>query len=518
MNLHPANSTAASRLLWSAAARRRFFQPGCPPPNSGSKLPHSKLVPRRLSGSVLIVVMWIAFGVVGMALYFAHAMEMNMRAADNALASIQADQAIESAAIYYSNVLSYVMQINQKQGAMGQYMQPYMLPPTNYYRAAAVQIGEGRWWAIGRDTNSLDFARRSPDPSFGLIDEASKANVNNTTLYGSPDDTTATNLLLGLPQMNFNILSAIYDWTSTNTTPSQNGAKNTTYSSLNPPYVCKMTNFDTIGELRMVYGVDMGILYREDANNNGALDPNENDGERLPPTDNGDGILNCGLIEQLTVNTHEPTNIGTAAYPTNRIVVSDLTSVTNFIGTNFPSVYNAISAKLATVTTVSNILDFIMKSGITEQDFITIEPFLMTTSNTVGLINVNTANAFTLGCIPGIGSDSVLGFGSPNAQTILNFRQSNPGRLNSVYWLIDAMNNLGTNAILAAGNWVTSRSWQYTADVAAVGRFGRGYRRVKFVFDCSSGVPLIVFRQDLTYLGWALGKKIHDQVLAGTLK
>src|SRR5208283_3708106 len=111
-----------------------------------------------------------------------------------------------------------------------------------------------------------------------------------------------------------------------------------------------------------------------------------------------------------------------------------------------------------------------------------------------------------------IGSDSGLGIASINAQSILNYRQSVPGRCNSVYWLIDAMTSLGTNAILAAGPYVTSHSWQY---IAAVGHFGRGYRRVKFVFDCSGGTPLVVYRQDLTYLGWALGKKTHDQLLAG---
>jgi hypothetical protein len=168
-------------------------------------------------------------------------------------------------------------------------------------------------------------------------------------------------------------------------------------------------------------------------------------------------------------------------------------------------------------TAPTSLLDFIIKSGITEQDFITIEPYLMG-SNTVGLINVNTASATTLGCIPGIGTDSVLGLGSANAQNILAYRQGNPTRADSVYWLIDAMSSLGTNAILAAGPWVTAHSWQYTADIAAVGHNGRGYRRVKFVFDCSSGAPLIVFRQDLTYLGWALGKKLHDQLLVGTLR
>jgi hypothetical protein len=462
---------------------------------------------------VLIVVMWIAFGVVGMALYFAHSMEVNMIAADNQLASLQADQAIESAALYYSNVLANVIQMNM-QGNAQLNMAPCMLPSTNFYQTAGVRVGEAMWWAIGRDTNATLFSRQKRDPVFCLVDEASKANLNNTKLYGSPDSTTSTNLLLGLPQMTVPLLSAIYDWCTTNTTASMNGAKNLTYQSLNPPYMCKLTNFDTIGELRMVYGMGLDYLYWEDANLNGALDPNENDGPVLPPNDNADGILDSGLLEFLTVYTQEPTNLGA----TNRVSVTSLSTLTNFLATNSPTVYATISPKLRTLTTApTSLLDFILKTGITEQDFITIEPYLMG-SNTVGLINVNTATATTLGCIPGIGSDSVLGFGSVNAQNIVAFRQGVPSRCNSVYWLIDAMSNLGTNAILAAGPWVTAHSWQYTADIAAVGRYGRGYRRVKFVFDCSGGSPLIVYRQDLTYLGWALGSQIHDQLLAGTLR
>ena len=65
---------------------------------------------------------------------------------------------------------------------------------------------------------------------------------------------------------------------------------------------------------------------------------------------------------------------------------------------------------------------------------------------------------------------------------------------------------------------MTPFSWQFTADIAAVGANGRGYRRVRFVFDCSGGTPQIIYRQDLTFLGWALGKDIHDQLLAGKLK
>ena len=54
-------------------------------------------------------------------------------------------------------------------------------------------------------------------------------------------------------------------------------------------------------ELRLVYNMDMTTMTGEDANLNGILDPNENDGDVLPPTDNKDGELNPGIYEYLTV-------------------------------------------------------------------------------------------------------------------------------------------------------------------------------------------------------------------------
>jgi type II secretory pathway component PulK len=469
---------------------------------------------------VLIIVMWIAFGVVALALYFGHTMEMNIRMADNDLAGMQATQAIEAGAVYASNVLANVLGLNTTGGGLLANTQPFMLPQTNYYQTAAVRVGEARFWFIGRDTNDTDFSRRSPEPVFGLQDEAARINLNSgTNEFGSPDSTASTNLLQNLPGMTAQRLAALYDWTtSSSNNQSMNGAKSLAYQGLNPPYLCKGTNFDTIGELRMVYYWDVGMLYGEDANLNNALDPNENDGSLLPPYDNSDGKLDPGILSYVTVYTHEPTNLTgsiTNVGTSSRIVLTN-SGLTNFIATNFPSVYSAISANLRTMGTVSNALQFAIKSKITESDFIKIEPFLLG-PNTNGLININTATAVAIGCIPGIGTDGIWGQGSVNAQNIALYRQGIPSRLNSVYWLKDAMANMGTNAMFTAGNWITSHSWQYTADIAAVGRFGRGYRRVRFVFDCSSGVPQIVYRQDLTYLGWALGKKIHDQLLAGKL-
>ena len=67
---------------------------------------------------------------------------------------------------------------------------------------------------------------------------------------------------------------------------------------------------------------------------------------------------------------------------------------------------------------------------------------------------------------------------------------------------------------LEAGDYLTTQSFQFTADVAALGPYGRGYRRVKFIFDTSDGTSRIVYRQDLTSLGWALGKDVRQNQLS----
>jgi hypothetical protein len=37
---------------------------------------------------------------------------------------------------------------------------------------------------------------------------------------------------------------------------------------------------------------------------------------------------------------------------------------------------------------------------------------------------------------------------------------------------------------------------------------------VKFIFDVSDGTPKILYRQDLSRLGWALGEKAREDLVA----
>jgi type II secretory pathway component PulK len=139
-----------------------------------------------------------------------------------------------------------------------------------------------------------------------------------------------------------------------------------------------------------------------------------------------------------------------------------------------------------------------------------------TTTNTYirNRVNVNTASPDVLTALfEGLNVDQQTASGA--AQSIVNYREQNPGNINTIWWLMNALgNNSPVITALARGDYVTTKSFQFTADIAAVGPFGRGYRRVKFIFDVSNGSPIILYRQDLSRLGWALGEKARQTLLA----
>ncbi|HUR57553.1 MAG TPA: hypothetical protein VM029_07580, partial [Opitutaceae bacterium] len=104
------------------------------------------------------------------------------------------------------------------------------------------------------------------------------------------------------------------------------------------------------------------------------------------------------------------------------------------------------------------------------------------------------------------------GIGPENAASLISYRAANPDQLTSFAWLMQVMT---PGNIRTAGRYITDQSYQFSADIAAVGANGRGYCREKVVFDMSTGRPRIVFRQDYTAFGWALGATTRRQ-LRGT--
>jgi hypothetical protein len=184
------------------------------------------------------------------------------------------------------------------------------------------------------------------------------------------------------------------------------------------------------------------------------------------------------------------------------------------------SIFRNIHPATGGVNTCNGILDLAIRCrslGMSEADFTKIYNDVTTSTNTYfrGRINVNTASADVLTALfEGLNNGDEQTAESA-AQTLVTYRAQNAGNLNSIGWMIDALgNNNSVLTALARGNYVTTKSFQFTADIAAVGPFGRGYRRVKFIFDTSEGTPIILYRQDLSRLGWALGENARQTLLA----
>jgi len=106
---------------------------------------------------------------------------------------------------------------------------------------------------------------REGEPVYGIIDEAAKINVNTA-------DQAA---LAKVPGMNSELLAEILA-------------------------LRKGEPFNDLNDLLLLDRIDVQLLFGEDLNGNGLLDPNEDDGEESWPLDNADGRLDRGLAGFLT--------------------------------------------------------------------------------------------------------------------------------------------------------------------------------------------------------------------------
>lgn len=113
------------------------------------------------------------------------------------------------------------------------------------------------------------------------------------------------------------LIDCLLDWRSPGDQQRPKGAKSTYYLGLTPAYRCKSAPFSTIEELLLVKGFTGWIVYGEDYNQNGLLDPNENDNDTSFPPDNGDGNLFRGVSAYLTLWSREMNQSGNGSQKIN---------------------------------------------------------------------------------------------------------------------------------------------------------------------------------------------------------
>ena len=444
-------------------------------------IPITQLSRRRESASVLIIVLWISIGLVSIALYFANSMTYELRASDNRASGLAAEQAIEGAARYVAAVLT-------------SYATNGVVPTNGQFACEAVQVGDARFWIIGRDPS----LNARTEPYFSLIDEGSKLNLNRA----------GTNTLSYLPNMTSDFALAITDWRGTNASLALN------YAEFG--YQAKHAAFETLEELRLVNGATVDLLVGDDVNRNGVVDANEKTANSLF---SGGG----GLFDYVTVYSREPNFHSDGSALTNVNTRNDLQiMLQNAIGSSrAQQVMRNLGFDAGgggPPPNFTSLLQFYNQSQMTEMELAKIYNDLTTLgTNTLfvtGRLNLNTASEPAMTALfMGIGVDQNTAAGA--ADTLISYREQHPNNLTSIAWIVTALGkNHQVVTALAPRDLVTTRSYQFLADIAAVGPFGRGYRRVKFIFDTSEATPKIIYRQELSRLGWALGEKARQTYVA----
>ena len=263
------------------------------------------------NASVLVVVLVVCLGLVSLALVLGHSMLMAYRGADNELAGRQADAATLGAVQYAESLMTNVTT-------------PGDVPDPATYQTAAVPVGGGQFWFIGQpiDGGTKGTTGTADQPAFGLVDEASKLNLNRATF----------DMIRLLPNMTDDLAQAIVSW---RTVPSTNGAASSTATTSTGVSITsgpvKQGFMESVDELGLVIGgTDTTLLYGDDVNLNHVLDPEETG----TAGNLGNGQFTAGLFEYCTVYSRES---NTMSDGNRRTAINTNTSV-NAVRTRIDSV------------------------------------------------------------------------------------------------------------------------------------------------------------------------------------
>ena len=426
----------------------------------------------------------MALGVIlvlsALVLVFAQEMRTETQAAGNRLSAVQAD-AVENGAEQWAMA---EIESNAPDAATIQ-----TIP------AEALQVGNGYFWLLHPDPT------QTQNYGFGIVDEAGKLNLN-----------TASSLQLqALPNSTVDISDSIADWVDTDDDTNPNGAESSYYQALTEPYGAKNSGFETVEELLMVKNMTPFVLYGYDLNHDGIIDQNE---QQLGGLSAGTSTTTNdprGMFNYLTCYSKEPNSNGNGGARVN-VNSPDTSQLLQLLTQDISA-----SRASAIVTTITPYLrrpnafpdlgTFYTDSTMTAQEFGSVAQGLTTSAakTLTGLVNVVTAPRQVLMCLPGLVQSDADALVSAQAGA----SSSGVGKLTWVFSALSASKAAGI-----AGN-ITAQSYVYSADIVAVSGDGRAFKRVRVVIDDRASPPKVVYRKDLTSLGWPLPPDVLTALRAG---
>ncbi|MHC5020149.1 MAG: type II secretion system minor pseudopilin [Planctomycetota bacterium] len=349
-----------------------------------------------------------------------------------------------------------------------------------------VEVGEDAFFSLLR--NDPD---RPDDIAYGLDDENGKININ----------TAPAEILAELPGLNSEIANAIVDWRDDNDEISnEEGAEESYYLSLRSPYSPRNAPFETIEELLLVRGITPALLYGEDRNRNGVLDPNENDGEENAPEDDANGELDRGIYPFITIWSRER-NLDQdekARVNVNSADADTLSKEVEGIDSNLAG--GIVQARTLRGGEFQSIADLLDVPGMEIEKFREIVDRLTLTDDeeVEGLLNINTAPREVLLTLPGLAGDEAT------VDQILEVRRGSESDLNDIGWLLTVpplAEEEGWVRFRVLAALITVRSQQFRATALGWVEGGVAFARLEAVLDRRTGASRVIWLRDATGLG-----------------
>ncbi len=263
---------------------------------------------------VLVIVMLLTYGVYG----FTERMLAEARAAEAHGRAVQATHSAESGIEYAASLIA--ARAADPEAPVSLYHEPGQFAGIVVQESSTASV-VARFSLVAPVAGDATYRQ----VRYGISDESGKLNLNALSSLGL-DETQQLTLLMSLPDMTEEIADAILDFIDEDDEVRLYGAEYDYYLSLAPPYEPTNGPIGSLNELLRVRGVTPELLFGEDANRNGLLDPSENDGAASPPLDDADGVLRPGWINYFTVFSSESNAsiTGEAKIDINQALLTDL--------------------------------------------------------------------------------------------------------------------------------------------------------------------------------------------------
>jgi len=334
---------------------------------------------------------------------------------------------------------------------------------------------------------------------YGVIDECGKLNLN----------TVSEEVLARLAILPDDLRDCLLDYRDRDDDVRPGGAEQEYYDNLPYPYLITNGPFATVEELFMVKGFTAEVVYGEDANFNGLLDPNEDDGDESMPPDNRDGRLDVGLRDLLTVysavpnvdregnrridiNAGPPRNVG-LPQQTLRFIETYLSEGNRF---THPAQLLGMRYRVRGGNRSRNVRPGdLIESGVGPEELPTVVDRLTAGKQRIlrGLVNVNTARPEVLAALPGLDIN--------RARDIVDVRMDlSPETKSTIAWLYTE-NLLDADTFKMVAPMLVADSRQFLVRCVGFGVPCGRFRVLEAVVDLSGSVPRIVYLRDVTRLG-----------------